>query len=162
MNTPEPKPVAPRRSLWPYMIIGYFVIFISAMAVWIVFALRQDMDLVRKDYYEEEIRFQKHLDSAVRTQSVRSEVRADYDQAKQSILITLPVGHLAQQPRGSIQLYRPSDAKLDRQFELALDSQGRQLLDVRAIRSGLWKIRVNWNVNGQDFFFDQSLVVNGG
>ena len=54
----------------------------------------------------------------------------------------------------------PSDARLDQNIRLAVDQKGSQLVDTKKLRPGLWKVRVEWSVNGEEFFFDKSIVVN--
>ena len=39
---------------WPWAIIGFFVVFVSCVFSFVIFATHQPMDLVRQDYYEEE------------------------------------------------------------------------------------------------------------
>ena len=56
-----------KSSLWPYAIAGYFALAITGIAIFITWAVRQNMDLVRSDYYEHEILFQKHIDAVNRT-----------------------------------------------------------------------------------------------
>lgn len=153
MNSPRPNP-------WPIAIIACFVVFIGAMAAWIVYAVRQDMDLVRDDYYEQEIRYQQQLDRMNRTQPLRSEVKIAYDAAKQSITIALPAAH-ALEAKGSIRFYRPSDAKLDHELRLVVAADGTQQIDATALRAGLWKVHVQWMLDEQEYFFDQPLVLTG-
>jgi hypothetical protein len=163
MNTPAhpPQNLLPgsARSLWPYAIGAYFVLFASVMVAWITFASRQKMDLVRKDYYDEEIRFQKQLDRSNRAQSIRGEVHAIYDSTTQSILVTLPAAHVRQSVAGRIHLYRPSDAKLDRVIPLSIPAEGAQRIPAAILRPGLWKVRVEWTFAGLDYFFDDSVVI---
>jgi len=156
MNSPATK-----RNPWPYAIIAYFIVFASAIAAWITFAVRQNMDLVRKDYYEEEIRYQQQIDRQNRTQAIRSEVNVSYDGTQQAITLTLPSTHARQQASGTIQLYRPSDASLDRTVQLVVNAEGTQRLDAKALRPGLWKVRIQWTTAGQDYSFDQSVVIGG-
>jgi len=148
----------PQRSLWPYAIIGWFVVFGSAMAAWTVVAVRQNLDLVRPDYYDHEIRYQQQIDRQARTLPFGSTVTVAYDAAQQHITITLPAAHAAQ-ARGKINFYRPSDAKLDREAKLLVNTVGEQVLDAKPLRPGLWKIRVRWTIGGEDYYFDQTVVI---
>lgn len=156
MNMPTAHPT--NRSLWPYAIIGWFVIFGTAMAVWVVFAVRNDMDLVSADYYDREIRHQQQIDRQARTLPVQSEVKVAYDAAQQRITIALPAAH-AGQARGKINFYRPSDAKLDREAKLSLNAAGTQELDATLLHPGFWKVRVQWTVNGEEYYFDQDFTI---
>ncbi|HSH17350.1 MAG TPA: FixH family protein, partial [Verrucomicrobiae bacterium] len=66
----------------------------------------------------------------------------------------------ARQPSGSIQIYRPSDAALDRQVEFAPDTTGAQRIDAREMVSGLWKLKITWQVGGEEFFVDRVVVIS--
>lgn len=150
-----------RRNPWPCAIIGWFLVFGSAMAAWVVVAVRQDPDLVRSDYYEKEIRHQNQIDRMNHTTALRGEVSIAYDDATQQIVLRLPAAHVAQQPTGQVHFYRPSDARLDFEVPLGLDVNGTQKIDAAKLRAGLWKVRLQWSAGAQEFFYDQSVVLTG-
>jgi len=158
MNAPERTR---RRNPWPIVIICYFIVFAAAMVTWIIYASRQRMDLVRGDYYEKEILFQQQIDASARARRAGADVNVAYDTARQAITVRLPAAHRQSSASGSIQFYRPNDARLDHAVPLALAPDGRQQLDARALAPGLWKVRLSWRVNGEDYYFDQPLVVGG-
>ncbi len=147
-----------RRNLWPTAIIGFFVVAIIFLGSFIAWAMRQREDLVSADYYDREVLYQRQLDSMNRSQLLAAQAVVTFEPARQVIVITLP----AEQTRGAtghIQLYRPSDARLDREVPLALTAEGIQRLDTRELREGLWKVRVKWKVGGEEFFLDQPVIV---
>ena len=148
------------RNLWPHAIITWFVIFAAAMAAWVTFAVRQNMDLVSSDYYEQEVRFQQQLDRLNRTAAISRKVILNYEATKQEVTLRLPAGPLAAGTVGQVHFYRPSDAALDFQVPLAVDADGLQRIGTSAVRGGLWKVRVQWNTAGQGYFFEQALVVD--
>ena len=81
------------RNPWPIAIIACFILFITGMVVFIVFATRKQMELVRPDYYEEEMRFQQQLDRLNRTRTLSTQVEITYDSEQQSVTIVLPGAH---------------------------------------------------------------------
>lgn len=147
-----------RRNLWPASIIGFFIIAIIFIATYIVWAVHQREDLVSEDYYDREVRFQTHLDTMNRSQSLAVQSVVTFNPADQAILITLPASQ-TQGATGSVQLYRPSDARLDREFPLGLDASGIQRLNTKELLGGLWKVRVKWSAQGQEYFLDQPVIV---
>lgn len=146
-----------KRNPWPYAIAAYFIIFIIGMVGWISFAMRHNEQLVRPDYYEHEIKYQNHIDSIARTAAVQPDIDINYDLRKQTISIYLPV----QSVEGRIQLYRPSDLKLDVELPLTLDKANRQEIDVRTLQTGLWKLRLSWKTGGQDYYFEKPILLAG-
>jgi nitrogen fixation protein FixH len=147
------------RNLWPHAILAWFLVFASALAAWITFAVRQNMDLVQADYYEEEVRFQSQLDRLNRTAALQSEVAITHDAVAREVTLRLPPRHLSPGPSGEIHFYRPSNAALDVRVPLALDAAGRQRIPTEALLGGLWRMRVRWSAGGQEYFYEQVLVV---
>jgi hypothetical protein len=151
----------PKPNLWPYALIMTFVIFISATAGLIVMAATHRDNLVSDNYYEQEIKYQSRIDSADRARQL-PQAKAAYDAAQRRIVISLPPSHAGKKISGQIDLYRPSAAQLDRQFKLEPDATGHQVLDAAALSKGLWKVRVSWTVEGQDYFMEQKIVIPAG
>jgi len=156
---PSTAPAPAGRNPWPIAIVCFFIVFIAFIAWFITFAMRQKMDLVRDDYYDQEIRFQQQIDRVQRTQAVSTQISIASDPASHFISIGLPVEQAAQNPAGTILLYRPSDASLDQQFVLQVGADGVQRLDAHSLQPGLWKVRVQWTIQGRDYAFDKNIVL---
>jgi hypothetical protein len=152
----EPKPT---RNLWPLGIITACAIFVSGTAGLIVMACSQRVDLVSKDYYEKELRFQGQIDRAERTRRVAGQASVTYDAARQCVTVSLPPGQVGGNVCGSIELYRPSAAGLDRVVKLQPDASGVQRLDASNLQPGLWKVRVSWTAEKQNYYLEQKVVV---
>jgi len=143
---------------WPAGLVVFFIVFIAYIAGFIIFACRQKMDLVREDYYDQEIRFQQQIDRVQRSAPVLADADIAYDRAGGLVTVRLPsVGH--DEISGTVSFYRPSDASLDREVELGLDGAGNQSLSVRTLRAGLWKVRVQWKAAGGEYFFEKQIVI---
>lgn len=149
------------RSLWPVSIAIFFAVAIGFIVTFIAWAVRQRDDLVATDYYERDVRYQTQLDTLNRSQGFATRTVVTFEPAQHTIVITLPE---AKSPgaTGSIHLYRPSDARLDRELPLALTEDGTQRLDTTKLADGLWKVRVKWNANGRDYYLDQPVIVTSG
>jgi hypothetical protein len=149
----------PPRNLWPYGIILAFVLFISGTVSLVVMACSQRVDLVNNNYYEQELQYQAQIDRATRANGLASQARIDYDGARKSIVVSLPRDQAGHKVVGQIQLYRPSAAGMDRQFDLQPDARGTQSLDASRLSPGLWWVRLSWVVEQQEYFVDQKLVI---
>jgi hypothetical protein len=147
------------RNLWPVGVIAACALFVAGTAALIVMACSQKVDLVSKDYYEQELRFQGQIDRAERTKRVAGLASVAYDDARQCITISLPPGHGHGNVWGSVELYRPSAAGLDRTIKLDPDTSGVQRLDASALAPGLWKVRVSWTAEKENYYLEQKVVV---
>ncbi|MBA4148457.1 MAG: FixH family protein [Verrucomicrobia bacterium] len=152
---------ARRTSLWPKVIIGYFSVVIICIAFFLAWVLRQNNDLVRPDYYAEELRHQDQLDRVQRTRELNGQATIAYDMDQQQVTVAVPQEHIGRITTGVIHFYRPSDAKLDKNIKLELASDGAQHLDVTQLEAGLWKVRLFWTLNDEEFYFDDSILISG-
>lgn len=156
------------RNLWPWAIILTFVVFISGTIGLVVMASTQREDLVSHNYYEQELKFQNQIDRARHANQLSAPATVTYDPTHRAIRLSLPPlnpnlnlnSTPPSSPSGLIQLYRPSDAALDRELKLQLDGNGCQSVDASSLRSGLWKIRITWATDGQEYFTDQQVVIS--
>ena len=144
---------------WPVSIIAFFTVAILGCASFVVFCSRHPADLVTADYYEQEIRYQSRIDDVQRARQRALATKVTYDFKTHLISITLPRLDAKSRAVGKVQLYRPSSVKLDREVPLEPRADGVQTIDARDLLPGLWKVRVSWTVDHQDYYVDQKLVV---
>ena len=150
-----------KKNIWPYAIIAYFAVFITGIVTWVCFAMRHDDQLVRTDYYEHEIKYQTQIDRLARTRALNSESVISYDFAGKSIRITLPSEMRGRTIEGTIHLYRPSDARLDKKFSFSPSIDGVQQISVADLQGGFWKLRLDWKKGDAEYYVEKSLVLIG-
>jgi nitrogen fixation protein FixH len=149
----------PKKNLWPYGISLAFILFGLGTAGLIAMACSQKVELVSPNYYEQELKFQGQIDRLTRSGNLGPEASVTYDRRKKTITISLPSGQTGQALTGHVQLYRPSAAGLDQELPLQLNQDGVQAVDATNMRPGLWKVRVSWTADGQEYFLDRKIVV---
>ncbi len=147
-------PLKPSWNPWPYGLVAFLGSFFCAVVGFGIFATRHHQDLVSPDYYDHEIRFQEQIDRVARTEALSSEVTVALVAGSGQLELQVPANSV-----GTIKLYRPADARLDLIFPLILDAQGRQRLDVSALKPGLWKAHVQWKSGSEEFFKDVPVVI---
>lgn len=156
----ETNTVSRRRwNPWPVSIIAFFTLAIIGCGSFIAFCSRHPADLVTSDYYEQEVRYQGQIDRLQRAQERGQLASVSYDGEHQRICISLAPAPSQTNAGGNIQLYRPSAVNQDRQVKLQTDLNGRQTIDAAQLAPGLWKVRVSWTADGQDYFLDRKVVV---
>jgi nitrogen fixation protein FixH len=147
----------PNFNPWPYGIILFFVLLICAIAGVVVIAATHSESLVSENYYEQELKYQDQIDSAVRAQKCGATVRLDANGGK--LLLAVPAAEAGQKFSGKIEFYRPSSPALDRTVPFAPAADGSQAVDVSKLAAGLWEVRVKWNSGGQSYFLEQKIAL---
>ena len=146
-------------SLWPISIIGFFAVAFIGCVSFVTFCSRHPADLISANYYEDEVKYQGHIDRLQHTQERASAASVQYDKQTRSITVSVPVEPASTSPSGQIQLYRPSELNQDRTIKLELTAQGLQTINAADLLPGLWKVRVSWTVAERQFFMDQKVVI---
>jgi hypothetical protein len=147
---------------WPAGIIAALVMFAGGLVMLIVVASSDPMQLVTRDYYAQELRYQDRIDELNRTKALANPVQIRWDRERRQIALLLPPDHARERPEGRVHLYRPSAAELDRHFPLATDGAGIQRIDGTVLQPGLWRVRVEWAVAGQRYLVEESVTVAAG
>jgi hypothetical protein len=143
---------------WGYKIAamyGGFVAFIISMVV--VCVKQDDIHLVSKDYYKEEIAYQDQIDKLTNAKRLTGGVGVQYTTASQEVLLFLP--QAMHQATGSVLFFRPADARKDQKVALQLNESGKQIISTRGLSKGLWKVKVQWTYQNIPYFNEQVLVV---
>ncbi len=147
---------------WPVSIIVFFSVAIAGCAAFIVFCNRHPADLVADNYYDQEVRFQGQMERRDRAQHSPDRATIKYDSTAGVIAIVVPGQQGAAAVTGTIQLYRPSSVKLDRELKLQTDANGLQAVDARTLAPGLWAVRLSWTAQNQEYYLEAKIVVPGG
>lgn len=155
-----PAPVPQQHSLWPYAIIAAFVLFAGFIGYMVRQAMRTSVDLVSQDYYAQELRHQQRMNAVARTAALPAgAVTIRFDAAARTVALQLPAAVAGRQSGGQVQFFRPSDQALDFSVPLRPDAQGRQRLSTARLKPGYWRVRLDFEAEGQAYFVEQSIVV---
>ena len=145
-------------TLWPYAIVVAMVLFMSYIAMFVYKAMNLEVDLVSKNYYEQEIQYQDHMNKVGRTKAA-GDVAIKYNEVAQHILLQLPESFKGQAVNGTITLFRPSNDKLDQELPLQLGRDQSQLIEAAALEKGLWKVRVSFTAESEAYYAEQTIQV---
>lgn len=134
-------------------IVVSFILFAVFIGTLVTVCMRQDVSLVSKNYYDEELQFQQQIERERNT----SELATKPSVAVQGNLLTLAWNQSAPVTRGTISLFCPSNAKMDRTFSIATtnDSQTFSLDD---IAKGMYRVKLRWTMGDKEFY--QEEVIN--
>jgi nitrogen fixation protein FixH len=149
----------PSRNPWPLGIIITFALFFAGTVGLVVMACSQKVDLVSADYYEQELKFQGRIDRVEHTRSAATQATVAYEATQRCITISLPAEQAQHKVWGSVELYRPSAAGMDRAVKFEPDASGVQRIDAAGMAPGLWRVRVTWTAEKENYYLDQKVVV---
>ncbi|WP_034257420.1 FixH family protein [Adhaeribacter aquaticus] len=146
-------------SWWPKAIIGTFVFFALFIGNMVRQAMKSDVDLVSKDYYKQEIAYQQHINQVTATQKISDQIFINQADAAEQLSLVFPSQYAGQKVTGQVHFFRPSDAKLDFEMPLNLNSDQQQHIHTNVMVKGLWRVQLNWNVAGTEYFIQKDITL---
>lgn len=137
---------------WGKGILLTIIAFVGFIMTLVVISVRQDdIHLVTENYYEKEIKYQDQIEREKSAAELDREVLI-FDSQSKSMLLDLPVG-----AKGNLQLFRPSDARLDQELELDITQEGKTTVPLEKLKSGYWRIQLTWTENGVEFYEEKKI-----
>ena len=121
-----------------------------------VFAFKQDVNLVYKDYYEKGVDYTEQMDVNARSENYYNALQTHFEDEflvvdfEESLALTID--------SGSVWLYRPSDSKLDLKFSLFL-FENRVKIPKDDLLSGRYILKLFWYSEGLKYEVDKLVNV---
>ncbi|GAB4409775.1 MAG: hypothetical protein OHK0039_13640 [Bacteroidia bacterium] len=139
---------------WGLKIVLLYTGFVVMILGFVVASAMQEFHMVNDDYYAADLQYESQMERMRNTQALPEQPTLSLDGEGQ-LLLRFPEGLAVEQ--GTLVLYRPSDSKLDRSVALALDAQ-TQRIAVGDLARGLWRIQLNWQSVGKEYYLEQPIV----
>jgi nitrogen fixation protein FixH len=131
-----------------------FMGFILAMVFMMSTDKKYNYDLVTDEYYKEELKFQEEIDAENNSLLLSEKVRIL--RKPEGLLLIFPKEVVENKIIGTVNLYRPSNKRLD--FEIPLELFKSELLISKdQLLDGRWNIIVRWRSNDKDYLFKEEI-----
>jgi hypothetical protein len=136
-------------------IVLSFVLFGLFISILVAVCIRQEVSLVSKDYYQEELDYQQKLDKIHNTNSLLQPPVITAAQGKVSVVFD----SILKPETGELKLSRPSNARLDQQFKLDPSAGNSQQFELRSWEPGLYRAALTWKTEGKEYFLEKLIVL---
>lgn len=139
---------------WGYKLTISLIIFAGIMATMVTIAMRQNIDLVEKEYYKKELAYQDQIDK-ISNAVEKGAIKIAFEEDAPYIILQFK----NQIEDGEIHLFRPSNAAEDLHIAIATDTDGIQKIPYDQLSSGFWRIKVDWSFNGEAYYHEQQISI---
>lgn len=141
---------------WGKSIIAAFILFGAFIGTLVTICVRQDINLVTKEYYREELDYQRQIDRIAHTAMLTKKPSIKVEEGD---LLKIIYPDFSRVQKGALELFRPSDARLDKLFELKRTTEFSQLFSTAGMNRGMYRARLRWTMNGEEFFLEQVIYL---
>jgi len=142
---------------WGNKLLLTFLVFGAGMTYLVYRSVSTNYELVEKDYYKQELRYQQVIDGTNRVNQLGSAVKIEQTDA--GIMLELPQEMKEKNISGDVLFYCAYDQKKDKKFLLQTGTSGVQVFQTSSIAPGNYIVKINWNNEGKISFAEKSLTV---
>jgi hypothetical protein len=136
-------------------IVVSFVLFAAFIGTLVVVCLREDISLVSKDYYQEELVYE---DQIQRLNNVAG--------LKEKPVIRV-VDHMVQVEfsqfntieHAELEIFCPSNASMDRKFLVKSSDQPVQFFQLDPLQKGMHRAKLQWEMDGKEFYLEEVIYI---
>ena len=141
---------------WGYRITFVYLGFAAFMIGMVTLCILQDdIFLVEKEYYKEELKYQDKIDKISTASRLRVPIKMEHQGSE--LVITYPPD--AMPSGGDLWLFRPSDARLDKHLTAQASEAGVQAIPLASLKPGLWRVKLDWQSGGKGYFYERELSI---
>lgn len=142
---------------WGNRLIAVFIFFAAGMSLLVYKALTTNYELVDKDYYKQELRYQQIIDGKNEAGNLSTSV--EFIRDDQGMTLQLPPEMKAATPTGTIFFYCANNSKKDRKFSLNTDSSGQQFFIAGTIPPGSYVAKISWNAGSKNYYAEKNILI---
>ncbi len=142
---------------WGNKLILVFVLFALFIGFLVFKCFNTKFDLVSKDYYKDELRYQDKIDGKLNAAEISG---VKLEQANDIVTITLPKEQNGMKAEGEVFFYCPTNSEKDKHIPLAIDADGKQLIDKKTLSKVGYKVKITWEINKKKFYSEKDLTIN--
>jgi hypothetical protein len=141
---------------WGKWIVVSFVLFAAFIGSLVTVCVRQDINLVTKDYYKAELVYQDQID---RQQNARLLDSKPTFAVVDNEYLVVSFDLFNEVEKGEVKLFRPSNEKLDQDFELQASGDVTQRFKLSAVNKGMYRVKMLWTMNGKEFYTEEVIYI---
>lgn len=144
---------------WGKSIVLVFVLFAGFIGTMVYLMIRERIDLVSENYYQNEIEYQQQIDRVSNARrihgSLNSTTSMTYLADQQQVVFVLPNAL----QKGEITFYRPGDSQQDFRVPIAAKHPARQVVPTKSLAKGSWRVQFTWSDGQREYYKEEQFFL---
>jgi hypothetical protein len=139
---------------WGHKIAFVYLAFVGGIAFLVIKASSQKFDLVTKDYYGEELKYQQVIDQSANANKLSAPVAVVKNNG--SLTIRFPDEMLGKKKQVDFYLYYPADARKD--FRKSIEVSSAEFTETLPQNiSGSYELKLSWKADNVKYYHEQKI-----
>lgn len=143
---------------WGFKIAVLYTGFVLLILTMVGLTIREKVELVSTDYYNQELNYQDKIDKVNRTNTLKEQLR--WEMKQNTLVLKFPEQFKEQKITGSIYFFRPSDAALDKTILLPTNISGIRNISTAQLKKGIYNMQICWEVNEEAYYNEGIIQIN--
>jgi hypothetical protein len=139
---------------WGYKILLVYALFILGIMFLVYKSTQQKFELVQKDYYADELKYQNVIDASQKAKDLGGELKTIRKGG--NLIVVLPDGFKHALVKGTAHLYYAADEKRDMSKSFETNS-GEFNIALLTIMSGAYTLKLDVEMDGAQYYYEQKL-----
>ncbi len=141
---------------WGTGIFLFYTVFVLFFVVLVYKSTQRDNSLVFEDYYAKDIAYQQHYNKLKNNQLLDEDIAIKTIAPQKTVELKYPED--INEMSGEIVFFCPSDSKQDFTVAVAPEANKTQVISTDGLKKGLWKLRINWEGDGTEFYREETVI----
>jgi hypothetical protein len=139
---------------WGYKIAGVYMLFVAGILFLVFKANKEEFDLVTKDYYDEELKYQQVIDQS--ENYTRLSTPLSVEKTDSTVKIIFPAEMKYKKKKIDFYLYYPADAKKD--FRISLETEDNDFTQpLPTGTKGMYDLKLTWQADSIKYLYEQKI-----
>jgi len=143
---------------WGHKIFISFLLFGAGVATMLVISMREDVNLVSGDYYQQELDYQEQIERLNNYEALQQKPDFKHLVKDKKCILTFPSPAPAD-INGTVHFYRPSNSGLDKIYSIKAPSEAGYQFDVSELTKGMWTVKITWKSAGKEYYFEKPMAL---
>lgn len=141
---------------WGNKLVVVFIVFAALMATLVYKATQTKFELVSKDYYQDELRYQDKIDGAT---NASTQLPLSVFIKDGQVHIKFPMVEKNKEIIGEAWFYCATDAYKDIRVALTVDTNGLETIEVKRFIKGSYAVKISYEIAGKKYYAEHQLAI---
>lgn len=143
---------------WGYKVLIGFTAFVAMMTFMVVRSFNVNFEMVEKDYYKSELRYQDIIDATKNATQLSKPVQLV--QSGTVLILQLPADVQQKKITGTIWFYNAANASKDKRIDLQINDTGNQDFSDAGLQPGNYTVKIQWKADETNYYSEQQLIIS--
>ena len=141
---------------WGYKIAAAYLLFVAGIVFLVIKANNERYDMVTKDYYGEELKYQQMIDQSARANALSAPVTVEKN--KDTVTVRFPDEMKDKKIDVDFFLYYPADDKKDfrKRFTIQSIEFNQPVPDGT---TGMYDLKLSWTAEGKKYYHERKIFL---